>query len=544
LDHRSFLGTAIGLLALAAVPSSLAWSQETSQAFSLANPALRGNLAVYFVHGGGTGKAAPLTLDEAVANSAVKINETAWHPITIENLSNRSIFVPLGTLIAGGLQDQVVAQNILLPPGSGRLPLEVFCVDPFRSVTRGDEDPTVFTTDGTLFPARTARLALLASGAEPSKGLEALRQSGIWWSIDTARAQLSRSIGEPVETPREVTWTNDARRELRAAHLLKARESTWRTSLPLALESRKLAQALSSYLDADLDDSWAESTASDVIGAVFAVNGRVEGAEIYQSHELFGRLWPSLLRAYATQALAASDAATEVPPPASDVLASLAAVQAAPQRTADSVVRETDAMIFTETRDATGSWIGRSFVPKLTAAEGMNTPDATVVNILQNGELDGRALASLSDREILLARDTETGQWSAKVAGSIGDAEWRTVDDHGSAPSWGGIHLAFAGFIVLVLLRRQAFAIGRVLRRGAHAFATASAQVATLFGVAALAMAATVVGMFAAVRHASLSGAAALAHGCSVLTATIAWAVLLPLGMPRRALRPVLVRGQ
>src|SRR5262249_45457113 len=157
--------------------------------------------------------------------------------------------------------------------------------------------------------------------------------------------------------------------------------------------------------------------ADDVIGAVFAVNGRIEGAEIYQSHELFGRLCPSLLRAYATQALAASDAATEILPPVPVVEASLAAAQAAPQRTPDSIVRETDDTIYTETRTTDGAWIHRSFVPKLTQA--VDAPDAVVAGILQSGELLGQPITALGDLDVMLSQDAASGHWSAAVSTTL-----------------------------------------------------------------------------------------------------------------------------
>jgi hypothetical protein len=103
---------------------------------------------------------------------------------------------------------------MMLPPRSGRMPLEVFCVDPFRSVARGNEDPTAFSSTGALFPSRMARLALLAGGGS-NKPVENLRQSGIWWSIETVRAQLTRVLSEPLEPPQTVAWKND---ELREAH--------------------------------------------------------------------------------------------------------------------------------------------------------------------------------------------------------------------------------------------------------------------------------------------------------------------------------------
>jgi hypothetical protein len=523
---------AAGLFAFAASVASPAQAFE-----SIAAPIGSGNLSVYFVHGNGTGAAAPMPLDEALASGAVKINESAQRPITIDNMSARPVFVPLGTLIAGGMQDQVVARGLIVPPGSTGTPLDIFCIDPFRGAARGDEDPLTFTSNGTLFPWRLARLALLANGSE-TKPIELIRQSGIWWSIDTVRAQLSARLGEALEPPRAVSWKDTVGGDARPLALLRARQSTWRTSLPLALENLKLAEALAPYQAAFA----ADAQGADVIGAVFAINGRIEGAEIYQSHELFGRMWPNLLRAYATQALAASGAdAAETPPPVWEVNASLAAAQEAAARNpaAAFVVRENEATIMAEARDRDGNWIQRSFVPKLVPTANLGTPDAMAASILQSGEVDGRALASLADRQVVVLQSDAAGQWSPAIAPSLEVArdfapaqwpEWERVeaerstawlrqaaewqarrDRHSSDVLWTVMVMALSFGFAVLLARGAATMAARGVRLAVRALATGFAQIATFVGaaIAALAMAAVVA--TAVVLHLASRLAAALA---------------------------------
>src|SRR5206468_6425665 len=45
----------------------------------------------------------------------------------------------------------------------------------------------------------------------------------------------------------------------------------------------------------------------DVIGVALCVNGKVEGAEVYGSAALFGKLWQKVLKAAVTDALAQKD---------------------------------------------------------------------------------------------------------------------------------------------------------------------------------------------------------------------------------------------
>ncbi|MFX5484718.1 DUF6569 family protein, partial [Acinetobacter baumannii] len=43
---------------------------------------------------------------------------------------------------------------------------------------------------------------------------------------------------------------------------------------------------------------------SDVVGYAFAINGKVNSADVYASHDLFKKLWPKLLNSSAVEAVA------------------------------------------------------------------------------------------------------------------------------------------------------------------------------------------------------------------------------------------------
>ena len=153
---------------------------------------------------------------------------------------------------------------------------------------RQGENPHRFASVG-QFPSRMAKLSML-SGSSDSKAIRDIRQSGIWWSIDTLRSRLSDRLGVEMEPPRAAHWPGDDAQNVRANTVLAARRSSWTSSLPLALENRRLVQAQQGYINA------LNATAvrgADLIGAVFAINGRVEGAEVYQSTALFRQAWPS-----------------------------------------------------------------------------------------------------------------------------------------------------------------------------------------------------------------------------------------------------------
>jgi hypothetical protein len=376
----------------------------------LSAPVVRDNLAVYFVHGNAGGGVAPLTLEQA--QGAIRIHETETHPVMIENLSNQSVFIQLGDLIKGGMQDQVAGTSLLLPPHSGLTALATFCVDPFRSSARDGDDPNLFAATGTLFPSHMARLSIL-SGASDARAFGKVREQAVWWSIDSMRAQLSQKLGEPLETPRPVHW--NLKDDSRANVLLAARRSAWTTSLPLAMESGRLAQAQQPFMTA-LQRAGAKR---DVVGAVFAIDGKVVGADVYQSHALFRAMWAKLLLAYTTEALAAEDPSAAAPPSIHDVSAFLAAAEQGPTRQrvhSEQVrLRDSDAAIYLETAARNGQWTHRSYVAKLDPAAMATAPEALLVRMLETGQVDGRRIATLGEQDNIIVRNDAGGGWSTAI---------------------------------------------------------------------------------------------------------------------------------
>jgi cytoskeletal protein CcmA (bactofilin family) len=402
---------------VSAVLASTAWSYFGGAAvasdYRISNPVVYDNLAVYFIHGSTNTGPSPLTLEQATASGDVKIYGAAG--VMIENVSNQSVFIQLGDLLKGGLQDQVAGTSFILPPRSGRVPIDTFCVDPFRSTPRDGESPNGFRATSALFPSRSAKLSIFA-GAEGSTAVRGIRQLGIWWSIDSLRSQLSRSLNEPLEPPRAVHWSTNQN------SLLAGRESQWTTSLPLALENLRLAQAQKPYINAlnSKNDAGDNIKASqDIIGAAFIINGKLDGADIYHSHSLFLQIWPKLLRAYTTAAIAAKDS---IPYEALSFAAvneffNAARANQTRERTlgGPAIVSESDVAFYTETSAPDGSWIYRSYVPKLNPAMATFTPDGILVQMLETGEVNGGSIASLGNNKIILQKDASKDRWSASI---------------------------------------------------------------------------------------------------------------------------------
>jgi hypothetical protein len=248
-----------------------------------------------------------------------------------------------------------------------------------------------------------------------------LRQSAVWWSIASLRSGLSERLGHKLESPRRVSWDESQDQDVWARSFQLQQHSQWKTSLPMALEDPGLARIERPYQAALL----AAGQRSGVIGAVFAINGRVEGAEIYQSGSLFRAMWPKLLRAYAIRALVAGPVDHAMPPSVNDVTAFLDATDAGQSRAETPErygVRETVDAIATRSAGANGAWVHRGYVAKLAFAEASRSPEAAFVAALDAGEIQGIPLTRFDTHEPISPRSNASQD---APPGSARDVVWR-----------------------------------------------------------------------------------------------------------------------
>lgn len=368
---RSFFSTPF-FASLALLPAGLAGPALADTAANLSGPYVHKGLAVYFIHGKSAPGPAPLTLKEALDAGTAKVHETGnVGELEIENLGDKDLLVHAGDIVKGGKQDRVLAVSLIVPPKSGRTPVSSYCVEQGRWAARGSEDVKTFASAERMMPSRKAKLAIRAAAAprpvetetttaeESHAGLSRdsrivqqrqtnlggySAQGEVWESVGSIQAALSANVGEEV----------------------KASKSE--SSLQLALENEKLAKAKKDYIDAL---SAKADAAQDIVGYAFAINGKLNSAEIYSSNALFKKLWPRLLDASATEALSSENETDTSPAP------KLAAVQEfitqrssdkaeeKPLNTATKVRQRESAIAYdVETVSPAGAVLHRSLVAK------------------------------------------------------------------------------------------------------------------------------------------------------------------------------------
>ena len=312
---------------------------------------VHGNLAIYFVHGESRGGPVPLTLAEALAKKTIEVREIGQvNEVQVENTGSEEIFIQAGDIVKGGQQDRVLSVSLLLKARSGPLAIASFCVEQGRWSARGSEDVRKFSSANASLPSRAAKVEMAGTALPQIDGADAqtvgARQREIWKRVSEIQGKLASNLGAPVAAPPS------------------------RTSLQLALENGGLERAQEDYLKAlqplgEKDD--------DIVGYVFAVNGKLNSADIYPSNGLFRKMWPKLLRASATEALSERDGAAEPAPPATEASSFLASPRVAPGveknvgSAANIEMRESAKTLFMEAKPAAApasAWVHRSYLAR------------------------------------------------------------------------------------------------------------------------------------------------------------------------------------
>jgi hypothetical protein len=334
-----------GLLLSIAAPLAIvnAWGGHAGQKpqekdeYRLEGPFTQGNLTVFLIHGKDKIKGQTfITLQEALVQRKVIVRETrSVNELSIENISSEEVFVQSGDIVKGGQQDRMLVVDLILPPRSGKIPIAAFCVENGRWSRRGNEEVTTFNSSANVVASREVKLAAKARGS----------QGEVWREVAAAQDKLSANVGGNVK--------NEASP----------------TSFQLALENKEVQKTAENYIDAL---SGIVNGKTDVIGYVFAINGKINSADIYASSVLFKKLWPKLLKASAIEAIAELRRGEKFAAPPADAVRGFLDDSKGTEKEKDvsprvqTVTRESSGSVFFETRDKAKSnvWVHRNVIKK------------------------------------------------------------------------------------------------------------------------------------------------------------------------------------
>lgn len=307
--------------------------------YRISGPYTHNNLAVFLIHGKDklAGKTF-LTLQEALKQRKVIVYETKnVNELAIQNLSRyEEVYVQSGDIVKGGQQDRMLGVDLVVPPRSGKISIAAFCVEQGRWQKRGNEVSTQFSSSTERVATRELKLA-----ANKTKS-----QGEVWSKVAEAQGKLSANLGGRVNAT--------------------ASDS----SFQLTLENKQVRETADAYVRALAHIA---DKQTDVIGYAFAINGKLNSADVYAANGLFKKLWPSLLKASAIEAIAESQKGQKFDAVSRDEVGAFlddaeagAATEKDVTKRIQMITRESKVNILLETRDrsAAGPWLHRSYIKK------------------------------------------------------------------------------------------------------------------------------------------------------------------------------------
>ena len=356
--------------------------REQSQTPPVADHAVSGpyahkNLTIFLLHGAGQSQGpAPLSLQEAMKRKLVVVRETGdVNRLSIQNRSNQDVFVQAGDIVKGGQQDRVLALDLIVPPKSGRIPIDAFCVEQGRWNRRGNEAVAAFSVSDNALASKDLKIAAKARKS----------QGDVWANVSKTQEKLAMNMTVTPSAPPAPARARRGAGPLAAGgesrrigggpmtgfdSVASVTDRASPSSLQLTLENKLVKDTANDYIK---NLSSIINGKRDVIGYAFAINGKLNSADVYSSNALFAKLWPKMLEASAVEAIAELKADEKFQPvEASAVKAFLresqtgkAEAKSVTART--SVVKcETEKNLFFETRDRSrnGKWVHRNYITK------------------------------------------------------------------------------------------------------------------------------------------------------------------------------------
>jgi hypothetical protein len=239
----------------------------STSSFQFTAPVRHENLEIQFL----VGPSAPpeyLTLAEGCSQQIVEIFETGrigrlavWN-----KSSDRPLFIQLGELLKGGLQDRTVATDLVLDPGEKYDGLQSYCVERARWSKRQAEDHTKFTHGQEFVSTKPLR-----------KSVERREdQTAVWAAVSKAQLDMASAVPgykESEESP---------------------------SSYKMSLEDATLQKNVEEWVQVIAGQARMDEK---TVGVAVTINDRLEKIDWYGHAQMFHQLWPGLLRAAILEAL-------------------------------------------------------------------------------------------------------------------------------------------------------------------------------------------------------------------------------------------------
>lgn len=203
-----------------------------------------------------------LSLKEALDQKKIEVTEleapdhgtnsqqASVNELFVENISQDTIIILGGEVVRGGKQDRMIASDFMVYPHSGKINVNVFCVEHGRWTA--DSEEMAFDIAMDVAPSKVRKAA--------SSKLSA--QEKVWEEV----AVINEGMGEDIRTG----------------------------ALAHAMEDYKIQASHQPYIEHLSGIKWNEN----VVGVIAVMNGEIVGCDIFAQHSLFTKYFHSLLSSY------------------------------------------------------------------------------------------------------------------------------------------------------------------------------------------------------------------------------------------------------
>jgi hypothetical protein len=203
------------------------------------------------------------TLSEALATRSLSIHEIGEgrvNQLEVENTGKLPVFIMAGQILVGAKQNRVLQHDVLLPPMSGRVTVEAFCVQHGR--WSYEDGARKFSRSDNVSNPQVRQAAAVSKA-----------QTAVWASVDDTR----RAAGVGGEAGRSDT-----------------------SDLNGVYESATMKRKLGGMEEAFRD---LPQRVPDMQGAIVIVDGEVAAVDVFGDRAVFRRLWRPLLASYVLDGL-------------------------------------------------------------------------------------------------------------------------------------------------------------------------------------------------------------------------------------------------
>lgn len=242
-------------------------SEQNHDTFVISQPYTYRNLEVFLIHSASGLKCRTFTsLQTALKEGLIKVYESEIiNSMYIDNATDQAVFINSGEILKGGKQDRAVQKDVIVPLHVSRYAVTCFCVEERRwSQRSADESAKQFKSSTKMIAGGKLKKSLVVTNS----------QFGLWSSISEYQNNVNANLMNFFDVRNaDVTKNNSY------------------SSLELTLDNpalNKVRDEIKRHLGEFTDIGKAN-------GMAVVINGNLVGLDLYNSSDLFSKLFDKLL---------------------------------------------------------------------------------------------------------------------------------------------------------------------------------------------------------------------------------------------------------